>query len=143
MGLLTDGTSRSDWNFDTCGSDGCGVWYFAAEKGYFVLDDLTKAKQRLEYWGIGVGLSLPIGKWLGKASAVIPGVARSDESNDSFGSVYHNRMKPDLTLKDFQGPCAFVSASGALGAGGSLSIMFFGLDQTLLPLVGTEVVPVV
>lgn len=132
---------ESAWTFNTSGTGGAGLGFFAGSGGVVVLNDPGQQVQRFHYGAGGVGLSAGIRK-IPKIGKIIDPRGLSNRGGGNVaperfwnhGSVYvmDGCRGDDLTRGDFQGICAVYDAGAGLIVGYSGALMLVGINPLAL-----------
>ncbi|WP_431018543.1 hypothetical protein ACQ4K0_10980 [Burkholderia cepacia] len=136
---------ESQWKFKTGAGGGVGLDLFLASGGVIVLKPPSGQLEQFAYTGTGMGVSVPILKWLKLGKLELPklnvrghGVsgAGATKGFDSDGDVYMTEAfhGQELQLKNFEGGVIYIDWSIGYLAGWSGTFMLAGIDPRLMKL---------
>ncbi|WP_175861805.1 hypothetical protein [Burkholderia cepacia] len=136
---------ESEWKYDTGAGGGGGLELLLASGGVMVFDPPSGQPEQFAYAGVGIGLSLPILKWLKLGKLELPklnvrgrsvGGTGATKGFDSGGTVYMTEAfrGQELQLKNFEGGVIYVDWSIGYLAGWSGTYMLAGIDPHLMKL---------
>ncbi|SIT42943.1 conserved membrane hypothetical protein [Paraburkholderia piptadeniae] len=129
----------SKWTFDTSAGLGLGFGVLAMSGGMISLKDPGNKPHHFHYGGFGIGFSrgLSLKKIEIPESIVqnyVPSGSGSLASFPSTGIVYMTKAfkRTELTEADICGMAAYVEIGGGVVAGYAGTLMFLGLNQSLV-----------
>ncbi|WP_157657087.1 hypothetical protein [Burkholderia ubonensis] len=143
--MWTKTLRESEWKYDTGAGGGGGIELLLASGGVIVLDPPSGQPEQFKYAGVGVGLSLPVLKWLKLGKLELPklnvrgrsvGGTGATKGFDSGGTVYMTEAfrGQELQRKNFEGGVIYVDWSVGYLAGWSGTFMLAGIDPRLMTL---------
>jgi len=132
---------RSKWEIVNSGSIGAGYRFFSGSASWLDLKEPRGWESRLEYIGAGIGwsrgfvnLSNPMTRTDEKVADAIQKGHNANSSIGMFskGGIYYNskHKSEDLNYDDFIGGYLTVEISGAVGYGGSIAFVLFGVGHS-------------
>ncbi len=136
---------ESRWRFNTGAGGGGSLDLLLASGGVIVLKPPSGQLEQFAYAGTGIGVSVPILKWLKLGKLELPklnvhgrGVAGAGATKgfDSDGVVYMTEAfhGQELQLKNFEGGVIYIDWSIGYLAGWSGTFMLAGIDPRLMRL---------
>lgn len=134
---------ESRWRYDTGAGGGTGLELLLVSGGVIVLDPPSGQPQQFAYTGEGIGVSVPLLKWLKLQKLELPkltvrghgiGATGSTKGFDSGGAVYMSEAfhGAELQAKDFAGGVIYIDWSIGYLAGWAGSYMLAGIDPELM-----------